>query len=255
MIATKRHVVLWLLLIPLALATSSAAQSFLGTIRGTVARSAGRGRERRGGAHHRRGHRRRRAPSRPTIEGRYEAANLRPGTYNVEVMAPSFKKFEKTTVLVRAAGTALVDVALEVGGVNETITVSGEAANNITLDSQAISRGLDAQQLHDLPRNSPRHPVVPAPEPERRGRLRRHPVPRREDLRRVVHPGRPGLDERDLRHRRQLGARASTRSRRCRCSRTPTAPSTAASPAWSSRPSAAASSIAAPASSTTTATA
>ena len=34
--ATKRRVVLWLLLIPLALATSSAAQSFLGSIRGTV---------------------------------------------------------------------------------------------------------------------------------------------------------------------------------------------------------------------------
>ncbi len=70
------------------------------------------------------------------------------------MVTPNFKKFEQTSVLVRAAGTALVDVTLEVGGVNETITVSGEAANNITLDSQAISRGLDAQQLHDLPRST-----------------------------------------------------------------------------------------------------
>jgi len=152
-IATKRHVVLWLLLIPLALATSVAAQSFLGSIRGTVVDS-------QGGAV-------KGAAVLITDEatgvpraletddqGRYEAVNLRPGTYKVEVMAPSFKKFEKTTVLVRAAGIALVDVALEVGGVNETITVSGEAANNITLDSQAISRGLDSQQLHDLPRSS-----------------------------------------------------------------------------------------------------
>jgi Carboxypeptidase regulatory-like domain len=152
-IATKRHVVLWLLLISLALATSAAAQSFLGSIRGTVV-------DPQGGAV-------KGAAVLITDEstgvpraletddqGRYEAVNLRPGTYKVEVMAPSFKKFEKTTVLVRAAGTALVDVALEVGGVNETITVSGEAANNITLDSQAISRGLDAQQLHDLPRSS-----------------------------------------------------------------------------------------------------
>src|SRR6185436_19634790 len=67
---------------------------------------------------------------------------------------PNFKKAERTSVLVRAAGTALVDVTLQVGGVSETITVSGEATNNITLDSQAISRGLDAQQLHDLPRSS-----------------------------------------------------------------------------------------------------
>ena len=42
-------------------------------------------------------------------------------------------------MLVRAAGTALVDVTLELGGVNETVTVSAEARNNITLDSQAIA--------------------------------------------------------------------------------------------------------------------
>ena len=151
--ATTRQVVLWLLLIPLAFATSAAAQSFLGSIRGTVL-------DPQGGAV-------KGAAVLITDEatgvpravetddqGRYEAPNLRPGTYKVEVIAPSFKKFEKTTILVRASGTALVDVALEVGGVNETITVSGEAQNNITLDSQAISRGLDQQQLHDLPRSS-----------------------------------------------------------------------------------------------------
>src|SRR4029079_9949516 len=87
-------------------------------------------------------------------EGRYEAPNLKPGLYRVEVITPNFKKAERTSVLVRAAGTALVDVTLEVGGVSETVTVSCEEANNITLDSQAIARGLDEQQLHDLPRSS-----------------------------------------------------------------------------------------------------
>jgi hypothetical protein len=151
--ATQRRVVLWLLLMALALATSSAAQSFLGSIRGTVVDPQGSA-----------------VKSAAVIvtdeatgvpravetddQGRYEAPNLRPGMYKVEVMAPSFKKVEKTSVLVRAAGTALVDVTLEVGGVSETITVSAEGANNITLDSQAISRGLDSQQLHDLPRSS-----------------------------------------------------------------------------------------------------
>ena len=151
--ATTRRVVLWLLLIPLACATSLAAQSFLGSIRGVVL-------DPQGGAV-------KGAAVLITDEatgvpravetddqGRYEAPYLQPGMYKVEVMSPSFKKFERTSVLVRAAGTALVDVSLEVGGVNETITVSGEAANNITLDSQAISRGLDAQQLHDLPRST-----------------------------------------------------------------------------------------------------
>ena len=48
-------------------------------------------------------------------EGRYEAANLRPGTYRVEIVTTNFKKFEQTGVVLRAAGTALVDVKLELG--------------------------------------------------------------------------------------------------------------------------------------------
>src|SRR5262245_10279475 len=87
-------------------------------------------------------------------DGRYEAANLRPGTYRIEVVTQQFKKYEKTGVVLRAAGVALVDVTLEVGGQAETITVSGEALNNITLESPSISRGFDEQQLKDLPRNS-----------------------------------------------------------------------------------------------------
>ena len=82
----------------------------------------------------------------------------------------------------------------------------GRSGNNITLDSQAISRGLDEQQLHDLPRNSRDIQSFLLLNPNVVGGTRRHAVPRRQDLRRVVHPGRPGLDQRDLRHRRQLGA-------------------------------------------------
>ena len=36
-------------------------------------------------------------------EGRYEASNLQPGTYKVEVLTQNFKKFERTGVVVRAS--------------------------------------------------------------------------------------------------------------------------------------------------------
>ena len=152
--ATVRPVVLWLLLIPLAFATSSAAQSFLGSIRGTVVDPQGAAVKGAAVLDHRRGDRcapgprdRRSGPIRGAqppaghVQGRSHVAELQ------EVREDDGP---------RAAPPArrCVDVTLEVGGVNETITVSGEAANNITLDSQAISRGLDAQQLHDLPRSS-----------------------------------------------------------------------------------------------------
>ena len=137
----------------LAFTTSAFAQSFLGAIRGTIVDPQGQ------------------VVSGAAVliidestgvlrtldtdaEGRYEATNLRPGTYRVEVVTRNFKKFERTGVLVRAAGAALVDVRLELGNVSETVTVAADAINNITLDSQAIARGFDEQQLHDLPRNS-----------------------------------------------------------------------------------------------------
>jgi hypothetical protein len=87
-------------------------------------------------------------------EGRYEAANLRPGTYRVEVVTTSFKKIQKTGIAVSTGAVARVDFKLEVGGLAETVTVSAEPANNITLESPAVSSGLDAQQIRDLPRNS-----------------------------------------------------------------------------------------------------
>ena len=148
-----RRALMWILLILLAGASPALAQSFLGDVAGNRHRRPGR------------------VVSGASVliidedsgatrtidtdtEGRYEAARLRPGTYRVEVVAPSFKKFEKTGIVLRAAGTALVDIALELGALAETVTVTAETENNITLDSQAIARGLDQQQLHDLPRNS-----------------------------------------------------------------------------------------------------
>src|SRR6266513_4395095 len=143
----------FVLLLALGLNTPAFAQSFLGTIRGTVTDPQGQV-----------------IPGAAVVitdestnvpralesdsQGRYEASNVRPGTYRVEVITQNFKKFERTGVVLRAAGTALVDVILELGSLNETVTVSADLINNITLDNPAIARGFDEQQLHDLPRDS-----------------------------------------------------------------------------------------------------
>ena len=134
----RRRVVPAILLLTLLCAGNAAAQSFLGTVRGTVVDPQGAAvagaailivDEATG------------APR--TLEtdtqGRYEAANIKPGTYRVEVVTTNFKRYERPGVLVRAAATALIDITLEIGSVNETVTVSAEAVNNITLDSQAIA--------------------------------------------------------------------------------------------------------------------
>src|SRR6266704_2738825 len=194
------------LLLAVAVSAPVLAQSFLGTIRGTVTDPQGA------------------AVSGAAVlivdeatgipravdtdsEGRYEAVNLRPGTYRIEVTTAKFKKFERQGVVLRAASTALVDAKLELGAVTESVTVSAEALNNITLDSGSIARGLDEQQLHDLPRNSRDIQSFLLLNPNVLGGLRRHPVPGRPHVRGLVHPGRPGLDQRHLRHGRELGPR------------------------------------------------
>jgi outer membrane receptor protein involved in Fe transport len=137
----------------LGVAGTAAAQSFLGTIRGTVV-------DPQGGV----------VPGASVLivdestgvprtvgtdaEGRFEATNLRSGTYRVEIVTTSFKKYEATGVVVRAAGVSRVDAKLELGAVTESVTVSAEAQSNITIESPAVIRGLDTQQLRDLPRSS-----------------------------------------------------------------------------------------------------
>jgi hypothetical protein len=87
-------------------------------------------------------------------QGLYEFPNLRSGTYTVTATLSGFKKMARTGVFLRPAAVALADIHLDVGGLEDVVTVTAEAQNNITVDSQAIARGLDEQQLRDLPRNS-----------------------------------------------------------------------------------------------------
>jgi Carboxypeptidase regulatory-like domain len=87
-------------------------------------------------------------------EGRFEAPNLRPGTYRVEIITTQFKKYEQTGVVLRTGVTSRVDAKLELGGIQETVTVSAEAKTDIAVESPAVIQGLDAQQLRDLPRSS-----------------------------------------------------------------------------------------------------
>ena len=107
----------------------------------------------------------------------------------------------------RHVGVARVDAKLELGVARRVGHGLGRGARaTSSLESPAVAQGLDEQQLRDLPRNSRDMQSFLLAEPERARRQRRHAVPRRPHLRRLLHPGRPGLHERDLRHGRQLGA-------------------------------------------------
>ena len=68
--------------------------------------------------------------------GIYELLSLIPGTYRVEASAPSFKKLVRSNVLVQVEDRIGLDFRLEVGSINETMTVTTEAPQLRTEDAQ-----------------------------------------------------------------------------------------------------------------------
>jgi hypothetical protein len=60
-------------------------------------------------------------------EGRYAIPALRPGEYTVSFILPGFATVVVEGVAVSTAGATTVDASMQVGGLEETITVTGEA--------------------------------------------------------------------------------------------------------------------------------
>ncbi len=72
-------------------------------------------------------------------EGRYNIVDLRPGTYTVTFTLPGFTTFRREGIVLTAGFTAAVNAVLQVGAVEETITVTGESP---LVDTQNVRRQL-----------------------------------------------------------------------------------------------------------------
>ena len=82
--------------------------------------------------------------------GFYEAPLLLPGPYRVTVEARGFKKTNRPNLVLALRGQLKIDIQLEVGAVNESITISAESP---ILDTSTVSMGkaLSTRELMDLP--------------------------------------------------------------------------------------------------------
>ena len=82
--------------------------------------------------------------------GLYRAVLLPLGTYRVRVEIPNFKAMERTGIGISAGDTPQVNFALEVGGVQEVVSVSGEAP---VADSGKIALGrvIGEAEVKNLP--------------------------------------------------------------------------------------------------------
>src|SRR5437879_4185631 len=60
--------------------------------------------------------------------GEYQVTHLNPGTYEVSVEHPGFKRFVRESVVLQTAAQLRVDAGLEVGDVTSSVTVTANAA-------------------------------------------------------------------------------------------------------------------------------
>ena len=85
-----------------------------------------------------------------TGDGRFSIPFLTPGTYSVRAELQGFKAIEQKDVNVRLGQTAEVALKMEVGGLTETVQVTG-AVRAIDTTSTTIGATLSTDQLADLP--------------------------------------------------------------------------------------------------------
>src|SRR5690349_15221342 len=82
--------------------------------------------------------------------GAYNFVDVQAGTYTLQVTHPGFKTFEKTEVPVTINAGSRVAVALEVGDVKQSVTVSGEAPV-LQTDRAETHAEVSSTELGNLP--------------------------------------------------------------------------------------------------------
>jgi len=97
-----------------------------------------------------------------TDAGLYTISNLPPGTYAVTVEgAKGFKKFEQTGVTVQTSSTTDLNLTLQLGTVNETVTVEANA-QQIETSTSDVGTTVQTSLVANLPLEvggTPRNPV------------------------------------------------------------------------------------------------
>jgi hypothetical protein len=84
--------------------------------------------------------------------GTYSFLNLNPGSYTVTITNPGFKANTRKDVEVTVGGTSRVDAAMEIGELNQTVTVEATAAP-LQTDSASLGGVVSGRQVLESPLN------------------------------------------------------------------------------------------------------
>ncbi|HEV2705042.1 MAG TPA: TonB-dependent receptor [Pyrinomonadaceae bacterium] len=86
-------------------------------------------------------------------EGLYQFTNLPPGDYELTVEAANFKRAVVPAIALTVGQQADLDVALELGGLGETVTVTGATTELVETSRTAVANTVDQQRIENLPIN------------------------------------------------------------------------------------------------------
>lgn len=85
--------------------------------------------------------------------GAYTFSELPPGDYQVIVTATGFKKNDLTSVSLAAETPRSVNITLETGGAEQTVTVNGNETPELQTADASIGSTIDSQEVERLPIN------------------------------------------------------------------------------------------------------
>ena len=88
-----------------------------------------------------------------SADGNYEITQLVPGNYRLEVEAKGFSKYVQEPVVINVLQRTTINPDLRVGGIGETVTVTGESAPLIETTKTDVSGVIDQRRLENLPVN------------------------------------------------------------------------------------------------------
>ncbi len=87
-----------------------------------------------------------------TDTGNYTLASIPAGTYSLRVEAPGFRVYVQTGITVQVAQTVRVDVAMQVGGASDTVSITADATL-LRTESVEQSTVLNGDKVNQLPLN------------------------------------------------------------------------------------------------------
>jgi hypothetical protein len=85
-----------------------------------------------------------------TATGNYTLPQLPAGVYQLSTSVSGFKQFLRTGITVLVAQTLRIDITLEVGSINETVTVNADAPL-LRTESGDLSHNVESRRLNELP--------------------------------------------------------------------------------------------------------